>query len=167
MPGKYPRRSVLKGHANESLALLNLATNTLIGETFDESPDEEVFALSMEAVHTIRDLVVAQGPVVVGVAHGDYSDAEIEAFIENAGSWDRGDLVSQEIARRKIRIIGTFAGEGATEESLNNGMPVKTRLMWNLVTGATLKQWAFNKGSAQLTTGAIYAIEGHVWLKPR
>ncbi len=167
MPKKSKRYSfILKGRVNEALALVTLANNTLIGANFDESPDEEVFALSIEATYTIQGMATGDGPVVFGVAHSDYEDAEIEAVVENTGSWDRGNLVQQEIAKRKVRTIGVFQQKSSIETFFNDGMPIKTILKWNLITGATIQLWAYNKGVV-MTTGAIITAEGHIWLRPR
>ncbi len=160
------RTKLIKGRVNEALAMGTLATNSLVKGDFDETVDEEAFALSIEATWSLTGLTAGEGPIVFGVSHSDYTAAEIEAVIENTGSWSRGDLVAQEIARRKIRVIGEFDGL-STEERINDGVPIKTKLMWNLVTGATLTQWAYNKSGGTLATGGVILAEGHVWLRPR
>ncbi len=157
---------IIKGNVDETLNLLTLASSTLVAATFDETPDEEVFALSIECTWDLAVHTVDEGPIVVGIAHGDYSDAEIEQVIESTGSWSRGDLVAQEVARRKVRIVGVFNGD-STEESLNDGKPIKTTLKFNLITGATLKVFAYNRDASSLTTGSLVMINGHVWLSPR
>ncbi len=166
--GKGKRYSfIIKGRVNEALALSTLAVNTLVGADFDEQPDEEAFAISVEAVYSIQGMATNDGPIVFGLAHSDYTDAEIEEVIENVGSWDRGNLIAQERAKRKIRTIGTFNQRAvASDSKFNDGMPIKTTIKWNLITGATLKLWAFNKG-VQMTTGAVITAEGHIWLRPR
>ncbi len=157
---------ILKGNVDETLALATLASNTLLGALFDETPDETVFALSLECTWSMAEHTPAEGPIVVGVAHGDYTDAEIEAVIENTGSWDRGDLVQQEVARRKVRIVGVFDGL-LSEEKLNDGLPIKTVLKFEILTGKTLRLFAYNRDASSLTTGSLILINGHVWLKPR
>ncbi len=160
---KGRRAPILKGNVGEVQALGTLASNTLIGSLFDEVVNERSFLLSLNAIWSIEDLVAGDGPVLVGVAHGDYTDAEVEEVIENANSWNRGDLVQQEVARRKVRQVGTFMGGG--ESVLNEGRMIKTPLKFIVNQGQTLRLWAYNASSATLNTGAIVTLAGHVWIK--
>ncbi len=108
----------------------------------------------------VHDFTVADGPVAVGLAHSDYSAAEIEECLEAAGAWDEGDKVALEQSRRLVRQIGTF-GVGLTDFELNEGQPIKTRLNWLLATGDTLQLWLWNRG-ANLTTGSEFTVTGHL-----
>ncbi len=159
------RTKLLKGNIDEAIALGTLANNTLLADVFDETVNERTYAISMEATWSLRDLTPGEGAILFGVAHGDYSAAEIEAVIENAGSWNEGDLVSQEIARRKVRIIGQFEGQLGNED-FNDGVKLKTKLGWILNQGETLDVWAYNRSGAALTTGAFILLSGHIWLRP-
>ncbi len=167
-------RKYLRGNVDETLNLGTLAATTLVGANFDESVNERTYLSSLKAIHTLDLLTQAagQGPIMVGVAHSDYSDAEIEAWIENTGSWDEGDLVNQEIAKRKIRRVGVFDPQGedttVATVALNEGRPITTKCGWILLQGQTLKQWAYNLGTAALaTTNPSYRVQGHANLWPR
>ncbi len=160
------RRSMhgyLKGNINETLSLGTLASETLVAANFDESPEETTLISSIVATWSIDLLTAGQGPILVGVAHSDYSDAEIEAVIENLASWDQGSKVEQEIAKRLVRKIGTIVSVGGTSDAvLNEGKPIKTKLNWRLNTGDTLKIWAYNLSSnAFSTTVPLLQAEGH------
>ncbi len=160
----------LRGNVDEELALTTLAGKTLVGSPFDESVAERALLTSIVATYALDDFTLGTdiGPFVVGIAHGDYTDVEIEAFIENTGSWVEGDLVSQEVAKRKIRIVGTFSQEitNATDV-LNDGKPIKTKLNWILNIGDTLRLWVYNFGSnAVATTVPNVHIHGHVNIFP-
>ncbi len=160
------RRSMkgyLKGNIDEELSLGTLASKTLISANFDESPEEQTLISSIVCTWTLDNLGADQGPIQVGVAHSDYSTAEIEAVLENLASWDRGSKVEQEIAKRLVRQIGTFAQPGADGDlSLNDGMPIKTKLNWVLNTGDTLKMWAYNLSGAALATFVpVVLCNGH------
>ncbi len=98
------------------------------------------------------------GPVVVGLAHSDYTAAEIEECLEAGGTWDEGDKVAQEQGKRLVRIVGTI---GDSEEDINDGMPVKTKLNWLLATGDTLQTFIWNRG-IQMTTGMTVEVSGHL-----
>ncbi len=164
--GRGRKRSfILKGEVDETLALGTLASAVVIGDGFNDTVDDSAWAISAELTWTIRDRTVNQAPIIVGLAHGDYTDAEIEEFLENTGSWTRGDLIAQEIGRRRIRVVGSF--EGLTpDEVLNDGKTIKTKLGFLLLPGQTVKLWAWNKSGATLTTGAAIGVFGHVWLRP-
>ncbi len=166
-------RRYLKGNVDETLSLTTLAAKTLVGTLFDETPDEKVWISSLKGIWSIADFTPAagDGPILVGVAHGDYSDAEVEEVIENTGSWSEGDLVqSREIAKRLVRQIGVFDAETASSDHqvLNDGKPITTKLGWLLTTGKTLRIWAYNLGdSALATTVPQVRVNGHVNLWPQ
>ncbi len=173
MAKKKPYRKYLKGMVDEVLAISTLAARTLISADFDEAPIERTFISSVVASWAISDLTVSanDGPLMVGLAHSDYTDAQIEEYIENLGSWNEGGKVAQERARRQIRVVGILdcvngvVGEWAT---LNEGKPIKTKLGWILVTGQTVSLWAYNLGSSAFaTTDPQLHLQGHANLWPR
>ncbi len=164
--GKY-----IRGNIDENLQLGTLAGKTLISDTWDETVVERTLVSSIISTWALGGMVAGQGPILFGVAHSDYSDAEIEAVIENAGSWNEGDKTSQEVSKRQVRIIGTFVGEldsGTVDTRFNDGVPVKTKLNWILTTGDTLKMWAYNLSGAALSTAdPNVTANGHANLWPR
>ncbi len=156
----------VRGNIDESLALSTLAAKTLVGAAFDESVREQARITSIEAVYGLIDWTAGagDGPIIVGVAHSDYSDGEIEAVIEATGSWDIGDKVAQEVANRLVRIIGSFRSDTASTFAqfvMNDGRPVKTKLNWKFATGNSLKVFAYNAGTSALATGAVVSLNGH------
>lgn len=154
-----------QGNVEEQLPLSTLAANDLIAVNFDESTNHSALLTSLKATFSISGFTAGEGPIIVGIAMGDYTDAEIEAFVElTAGSWGVVDLVQREIANRLIRRIGAFDSQ-KTGDVLNLGRPIKTRLNWRIPEGETLKLWAYNQNAAPLTTGAIVRCDGHVNLK--
>ncbi len=176
MPKKTSGRKFqkyLRGQVDELTQPDSLAARTLAATNFDETVNERTYASSMVAIWSLDNFTggVAVGPPMVGVAHSDYTAAEIEEFVENTGSWNEGDLVSQEVAKRKVRIVGTFELEGSSGNeviTLNEGKPIKTKLGWTLLQGQTLKLWTYNLGTAAfLTTIPNIHCEGHINLWPR
>ncbi len=166
-------RQYLRGNIDNTMALGTLGSKVVISSVVAGAVVEETWLSSIVASWSISDFSnnAGDGPILVGVAHSDYSTAEIEAFLENTSSWDAGNLVQQEIAKRKIRIIGTFdKGElGSVDTSvLNDGKPIRTKCGWMLVTGAKLRVWAYNMGSSALdTTDPDVFTKGHANLWPR
>ncbi len=166
--GKY-----IRGQVDESVPLGTLASRTAVLAVFDETVNERTLVSSLVASYLIADMTQGAGigPIMVGIAHGDYTAAEIEEWIENTGSWNETDLVQQEVGGRKIRQIGVFTGantDGAGVEHLNNGDPIKTKLNWILTQGQTLDLWAYNLGANALaTTTPTVFCQGHANLWPR
>ncbi len=164
--GKY-----IRGTISEDLDLGTLAAKTLVSDTWDEAVLERTLISSIVSTWNLDGLVAGQGPIIFGVAHSDYTDAEIEVVIEAVGSWDEGNKVAQEQAKRLVRRIGQFVGTqgtGTDDVQFNDGKPVKTKLNWILNTGDTLKMWAYNTSSAALTTSApSMRADGHANLWPR
>ncbi len=159
----------LKGGVNETLVLGTLAASTLVGVDFDEAVNERTLVSSVVATYSLSDVAEAanRGPILIGLAHSDYTDAEIEAVIEMTDSWDEGNLTEREIANRKVRKITVLEAASATETVVaNDGKPIKTKLNWILLQGQTLRLWAYNTGTAALAAGAV-RTEGHANLWPK
>ncbi len=149
-------RGYLKGRIDEILTLSALAAKTAAITDFDETVNERTLVSTIVAAWSMDDFTEAadSGPIEVGVAHNDYTGAEIEEFLENAGSWNEGDKVSKEQADRLIRSIGVFesAQQALGQAVLNDGKPIKTKLNWILNQGDTLRLWAYNRGTAAVAT---------------
>ncbi len=172
------RRSMgryIRGNVDESLTLTTLQPRDVASIDFDETVNERTLVSSLVAAYSLDDLTEGAGigPIMVGVAHNDYTTAEVEEFIENTGSWDEGDLVSQEVGKRKIRVIGIFetaasVATGLGAATLNDGKAIKTKLNWILNQGQTLRLWAYNLGTAAVaTTVPEISCQGHVNLFPK
>ncbi len=171
--GTYARGRYIKGNVDEELQLGTLSARTAVSVLFDESVIERTLVSSLVATYSIDAFTQGtdDGPIMVGVAHSDYTSSEIEEWIENTGSWNEGDLVQmREVGKRLIRKVGIFRNPDAAtgSEVLNFGRPIKTRLKWLLTTGQTLRLWAYNLGNGNLaTTDPNIHCEGHVNLWPR
>ncbi len=126
--------------------------------------DEEYRVLSVNGTWTLRDGTVTEGPIVVGIAHGDYSVTEIKECLDAQAAVGRGDKIVNEQSKRLVRIVGAFSGDG-THESLNDGKPIHTRLNWHIPESKTLVTWAWNKSGATLTTGAETQLFGKATIK--
>ncbi len=159
----------VKGPISNKLSLGTLAGNTLVGANFAETMTESGRIASVDLTWGLSDFTPAAdvGPFVVGVAHSDYDDAEIEEAIEISTGWDRGDKIAREKASRLVRQVGIFrspagGASGVQNMVLNDGRNIKTRLNWGLTTGDTLKFWLFNSGSAAIgTTVPDLNVLGH------
>ncbi len=163
-----------KGNLDIDQSLGTLASKTAVLAATDTVIDRTLVS-SVKATYTLSNLAEAAnaGPIEVGVAHGDYTLAEIEAYLELATSWKETDLLDKEIQSRRIRRIGVFdspaaatAGTGAY--TLNDGKAIRTKLNWILTNGQGLNYWIYNLGTAALATSDPNVnIRGHanLWAK--
>ncbi len=163
----------IRGNVDEELTLAALAAKDVIGAGFDEAVDDRTLVSSIVATYSLGGFtdIADVGPIMVGVAHSDYNDAEIEAYIEGTGQWNESDIVAtREISRRLIRRIGTFPTpvSAVAIVVLNDGKPIKTKLNWLLAEGQTLRLWVYNTGTQNVaTTVPVVNASGHVNLFPR
>ncbi len=160
--------SYMRGSVEEVLSLGTLASRTLISGIFDSVVQEKTLVSSLIGTWSLDDFTnaIGDGPIAVGLAHSDYTDSEIEELIETTGSWKEGDMISKEISRRKIRLIGVFRTSQADSQGiavLNDGKPIKTKLNWILMEAQSLRLWAYNQGTSALaTTVPNVRLFGHV-----
>ncbi len=168
MMARKMRGTYVKGNIDLESNLGTLAGTTLQAIPAGDVVTERARVTSIDCTYSLSDYtpIADVGPVIVGVAHGDYSQAEIEEWVELVTGWDVGDRVSREVSSRLIRRIGVFDIGGnavATDvHTLNDGKPIKTRLNWPLATGQTLDFWVYNSGTgAFATTTPDLGVKGH------
>ncbi len=114
----------------------------------------------MDATWSIKNHTGGEGPLDVGYADDNYSVTEIaEANI--AQPTGPGDRIQVERSQRRVRKVGTFPGL-STEETLNDGKPIKTRLNWLITDSNTLAGWLQNRADSTLTTGTILDLSGYI-----
>ncbi len=164
-------RKYLKGQIDVDQLLGTLAAETLFSAAVPDTVVEKAWCSSVRAAYSMLNYTPGPtiGPITFGVAHSDYTSAEIEEWIESLGSWDAGDLRSQEIARRKIRMIGTFENPSSVSDTarFNDGRQITTKCGWMLQTGQTVRFWWYNEGSGALaTTDPTCHVSGHANLWP-
>ncbi len=152
--GKY-----LRGIVDEELGLGTLAAKTLVSVIFDNVVFDRTKISSIDCAWALSEWTVGTGigPFQVGVAHSDYTDAEIEEYIEATGSWNEGNLQAQEAAKRRVRTVGIFpsgAAGASGAQVLGDGKMIKTKLNWILLEGQSLRVWAYNTGVQPLATTA-------------
>ena len=147
-----------------TLGLSTLGSLVAILAAATDTSDNEFRAISVKATWSLRGLTAGEGPVSVGLSHGDYTAAEVEEFLEAEGAMTRLDKIAQEQAGRLIRRVGTFSGVGVAE-TLNDGRPIRTKLNWAIADGGTVDFWAYNHLGGTLTTGAVVEILGRLFLR--
>ncbi len=129
--------------------VVNAVTNTASGK---------MRFTSVTARYGVSGGTSPEGPVIFGLAHSDYTAAEIEECLEAGGSIDLGDKIAREQANRLVRRIGIIDMD--PNAIFNDGKPVKTKLNWLMAVGDQLSLWIFNKDQVTLTTGGLLTIDG-------
>ncbi len=153
---KYSRVPVATGVDLGALVAGDLAS-AAIGPTMKN----EGRVSSVELAWSLRDLSNEEGPIYFGVAHPDYTSAEIEESVE-ADVTGPGQMIERERGNRLVRMIGVFSGQGE-DEKFNDGRPVKTKLNWVFQDASKpLAYWAYNISTVTLTTGARLVGIGHL-----
>ncbi len=137
-----------------------IADDAAAGFNLSDAVSEKTLISSVENTLGVSDFTVGEGPIVVYVAHSDYSDAEVAEAINAASGWDTGNKIAREQAKRLVRIIATLRLDDQGEDVVNDGRPFKTKLNWMLETGQTLQYGVFAQGGA-LTTGGNIEVAGH------
>ncbi len=167
MPGKSRSRgrkfNLRPVRVSPTLALSTLGAATAIKTGLTGVATSPYRIISAKLTYNQLGLTPSEGPITVGLAHSDYTVAEIAEAIGSTASINPADMISRERAKRLVRVIGTFRSEANND--LRNGEPIKTRLNWAIPIGVEVSLFAFNTGSAVLTTGTIIACEGSLWVK--
>lgn len=144
-----------------SVALGTLADNTVIKITL-AAVTQEMRAISADLLWAIRGGTAGDGPVLLGVAHGDYTVTEIKERIE-VDVTSQGTKIEQEQARRAIRDVGymTDLGDG---EQFNNGLIKRTKMGFNIEDGQNVAGFVYNQFGAPLNTGAVLEVTGKIYV---
>ncbi len=135
-------------------ALTNVVTNKIRLITAD-------FAYAWANVADIDD------GMEFGLAHSDYTSAEIEECLEAGAAFELGDKVAQERANRLVRSIGVMSGSGTDGSgmSFKDGERHKTKLNWLLGEGDSLNIWVRNGSGTIWTTASEIIASGDLWVK--
>lgn len=151
-----------------SLAVGALDPSDVISGTITNVTPSPLRIISAHLTFGLSDLgATADDGQEFGIAHSDYTAAEIEECLEAAGSIDLGDKVSQERANRLVRSVGQMTGAPGTGAGLswNDGRPVKLKLNWVLTVQDSLVAWVRNASGTVYTTGASLDVFGSLWVR--
>ncbi len=146
-----------------ALAALDVTSGVLTNVATDP-----IRVMSADLTWSLTDLgATADDGQEFGLAHSDYTAAEIEECLEASGSIDRGNKIALEQANRLVRTIGVMTESPGTGAGMgvNNGRPIKTKLNWLLNSGDSLVIWIRNGSQVVYTTGAIVTAQGNIWVK--
>ncbi len=147
---------------NNSVALSTLADGAVLKLTLMQVT-QEFYAITGHLSYSIRDLAAGEGPLLIGLAHGDYTVTEIKEAIE-ADQTSQGTKIEQEQTRRKVRDVGFVGGAASAEDALfDHGRIQKTKMGFHLEDGQNAVAWVQNLTGATLTTGAFLEVTGKIY----
>ncbi len=146
---------------SQQITLSTLASNTVIGADLIAALTEDLYVISADLMWSLLGHTGGEGPLQVGIAHGDLSVAEIAENL-NANVTGPDDIIQMEKARRPVRKAGMFSGLGA-QETLNDGKEVRTKIKFSIGDGKAVIAWVVNRSGATLTTGSLIRVDGMIY----
>lgn len=163
--GRISSQNYRKVQISDVQSLTTLASQTVAGATILNAATDAVKVTSVALNFVWDDMTGTggsaneDGPLLVGVCHGDYSVTEIKEYIESASSMDFGDKIAAEHSRRLVRIVGTLSAMQISTPA--SGGLRKVKLNWTLGEGDSLVAFFYNTGGGPLTTGSSVVTSGH------
>ncbi len=152
-----------------SVGLGALAAADVVSGVIGDPAEDKLRFISLNASYSWANKTDIDDGCEFGLAHSDYTAAEIEECLEAQGAIDLGDKVAQEQANRLVRSIGTISGPSAPAAAggiqWNDGRQHKVRLNWLMAAGDQLQLWMRNGSSAVYTTGSSITAQGDLWVK--
>lgn len=148
------------------LALGSLAAGVVIVGNITNVSDRPLFLIAADLTWIAKDITPGEGPIVFGLAHSDYSAAEVEEWFEQATGFVFGDMVEKEQAGRKCREIGAIdfgLADGQGDARFNDGKQKRTKLGFAIQSGQTLNMFARNMDGTALTTGTEINASGRIY----
>ncbi len=166
--GKDGKGVIIRDPRTQAIGSLAQQAAIIIGTNL--STLERFRIIKLELWAAVTGLTTGEGTgLLIGIADGDYTLAEIEASLESTGPAGPNDTVISEIVERFVILLGSIDRETGTEaifENNHGGHMMEKNLRW---TFSRTKSWNFfiyNLGAA-LTTGATVIIkpkEFGVWV---
>ncbi len=153
---------------NGQLAAGALATLDLVSGNFITASDSAYRLKSIDFNAAWVDITdVIDGGMLFGIAHGDYTAAEIEEAIEASNSIDRGNKIANEQANRLVRVLGNFGSQGTVlgDINFNDGVVKRVKLNWPIEIGQVVSMWIYNSTADAWTTGSLLSLIGQAFIQ--
>ncbi len=168
-PTKRRKFNLRRVRVSKAAAVGALAAADLIAVTLSGPYTNMTRIVSAKLMFSWIDKTLADGGMEFGLAHGDYSAAEIEECLEASTSPDIGDKIAQERANRMVRSLGTISGAQSVdlgEAAFNDGRPIHVKLNWLIPDDENLIVWMKNSSGTIYATGSSLSVLGDLWVKP-
>ncbi len=170
------------GKDGKGAIIRELITNGALGSVTAKSVvafagpvlQEDFRILKSEVVALVQGFTTTEGEgLLLGIANGELSAAEIEESIEAAGPLDRNDRVQDERAMRNVKIFGTLRKAGVDGETHgqfendNGGYLMTMKHRWTYSNPEGWDWFIYNLSNGTITTGAtlqLVATHYGVWV---
>lgn len=148
---------------NTALSLSTLADNAVIKGTMQAVFTRRFRVVYVKGYWSLRGGTATEGPISIGMAHSDYSVAEIVEATD-AAVISSSEKIAGERAKRLVRKVGSFPGLATNEELRGNkgGEAVYTKLNWAIEEDFSLDFWAQNRSGGGLTGGQVLEFDGNI-----
>ncbi len=163
--GKDHRGMILREKV--TLTVGGLAANSVVFHTGGIILETTSFRiLKTEYFVTQSGAFAAEGDeVIIGIANGELSAAEVASSLISAGPDDRNDRVGEELAMRAVWLTGPNIKEPADPAAVttfsapsNSGLLMSFSLRWTFTPTEGWNWFAFNPLGGALTSGAVFFI---------
>ncbi len=131
------------------------------GNLFSADLAEDFYAISVDASWALDNHTANEGPLHVGFAHGDLTEAEIVECLTSEVI-DPGDLIQVERSRRPVRRTGSLPADLVTGPAFD-GRIVRTRLKFKVNDGNQVVAFCHSRDSGPLTTGTLVKLDGTLY----
>ncbi len=144
------------------LALATLGDGTvLIQNALGGNFGEDFFFISADILWSILGLTATEGPIAVGITHGDLTVGEVAEALD-AELLTPDNIIQNERNRRPVRRSGVFDGLNSNQ-SLNDGKMIRTKGKFSVGNDHFLGLWVRNLSGGTLTTGAKLQAQGTIY----
>ncbi len=164
MPKKRGNKNFVAIPIEGQTALGALADGTLVAvNVMTGEFTEDFYAISADIDTFVRALTASEGtPSSWGLAHGDYTVAEIDENLE-LSLLGPGSKIEQEQARRLVRKGSQFKFNNVVNDELIPTKTQRVKLKFVVQSGQHLDIWFKNRSGSVLTTGAIFEWSGTLY----
>ncbi len=146
----------------ESLTIGALADGVVLKKTITGALTQDAYAISADTTWALVNPTTGEGPLQVGYASDDLTVTEITEALD-ASPVSKSDRIARERAGRPVRHVGMFEGRDGSDQVLNDGKAIRTKIMMPIAQ-TDLSVWIRNLSGATLTTGSILKIAGQLYL---
>ncbi len=162
--GKDGKGVIIRQSLNQAIGTLAAQVSLLIGTK--PATLERFRIIKAEIYATITGATSGElNGMFLGLADGDFSNAEIEAAIEANGPQGPNDQVGEELAERFIMMFGATDRETGTELVFHNdhgGHIMSETVRWTFARTKSWNWFIYNMGAAP-TTGASVIIRAKLF----
>lgn len=160
--GKDGKGQILYSVGRGSTSAQSLAAGSVA--TFGgQAPTEDIRILRMDG-HIVAEVCSSDDVIIVGLADGELTDAEIEECLE-AQAVDANDNVALERSHRPVWVLGRLQ---PTNEGTVQALDFAWDKRWTFSDGEGWTLWAYNLGATALAAGVLmdYFVKFFgVWVK--